>query len=142
MTPDARQVTEMVALRLSGGHRQETVVRFPSHRQAQEAVLQLDGRRFSDLYLYRHPRNTDAETFLGICGGAGRYFVGISDHAERIGQLINAEDPSGAEESILVGGEPTSLPRRFLVDLQTAMTAATHYLVTAPAAPALSWDWR
>lgn len=142
MRNDSLQVTEMVASRLSAGREHETVVSFPSHLQVEEAVMQLDGTQFSDLYLYRYPRNTDAETFLGICGGAGRYFVGISDHAERIGQLINTEDPSDEEECIKVGGQPTSIARRFLVGLQTTMIAATHYLDTGQAAPALDWDWR
>jgi hypothetical protein len=35
----------------------------------------------------------------------------------------------------------TRFPRRYLVDLQTALTAAVHYLHTAQAAPALSWEW-
>jgi hypothetical protein len=68
--------------------------------------------------------------------------VGIYDHAQRIGQLTNTQDPSDAEECVKVGRVPTSIPRRFLVGLLTATIAATHYLDTGQAAPALDWDWR
>ena len=137
---DRRQVTEMVAPRLSGGRMQETVVRSPSRRQVEEAVLHLDGEESSDLYLYRYSRSSDAETFLGICGGAGRYFVGISDHAERVGRVLNTKDLGDVQECVRCGGEPTSFPRRFPVDLQTAITATMHYLDTGQADPTLSWD--
>jgi hypothetical protein len=41
----------------------------------------------------------------------------------------------------MCGGQLTRFPRRYLVDLQTALTAAVHYLDTAQATPALSWEW-
>jgi len=125
--------------RLPGGSTDEIVVHNPSRRQVEQAIRHLDGEGFHDLFLY--PAISDVETFLGIGGGAGRYFVGISDHAERVGQVLNTKDPSDVREDIMCGGQVTSVPRRFLVDLQTAVTAAVHYLDTAAAAPALSWEW-
>lgn len=131
----------MVAPRwLPGGCTDETVVHNPSRRQVEQATRHLDGEEFHDLFLY--PGISDAETLLGIGGGAGRYFVGISDHAERVGQVLNDKDPSDVCEDIMCGGQVTSIPRRFLVDLQTAVTAAVHYFDTADAAPMLSWEWR
>jgi hypothetical protein len=143
MKHDPQQVTEMVVgSQLPDGRRQEIVTGFPSRQQMEEALLKLDGTQVTELFLYRYPRSTDAETFLGICGGAGRYFVGISDHAQRTGQLTSTENPSEGEECVLVGGVPTSIHRRYLVGLQTATIAATHYFDTGQATPALDWDWR
>jgi hypothetical protein len=42
--------------------------------------------------------------------------VTICDQNERFGQLINAQDPSDAQEHIMCGGRLTRLPRRHLVD--------------------------
>lgn len=66
--------------------------------------------------------------------------VTICEHHERFSQLLNAQDSSDIQEHIVCGGQPASFHRRHLVDLQTALTAATHYLATAHAAPALSWE--
>ncbi len=138
---DRGQVAKMVAPRwLPGGSTDDAAVHDPSRRQVEQAIRHLDGEEFHDLFLY--PGISDVETFLGISGGAGRYFAGISDHAERAGQVLNTKDPSDVCEDIMYGGQVTSVPRRFLVDLQTAVTAAAHYLDTADAAPALSWEWR
>jgi Immunity protein Imm1 len=135
------QVAKMVAPRwLPGGSTDETVVYDPSRRQVEQAIRHLDGEEFHGLFLY--PGICDVEAFLGIGGGAGRYFVGISDHAERAGQVLNTQDPSDVCEDVMCGGQVTSIPRRFLVDLQTAVTAAVHYLDTGAADPTLSWDWR
>jgi hypothetical protein len=143
MRDDPRQVAEMVTgSQLPGGRQREAVTGFPSRRQVEEALLKLDGAEFTELFLYRYPRSTDAETFLGISGGPGRYFVGISDHAQRIGQLTSTEGPSSDEGSVTIGGVPTSIPRRYLVGLPAATIAATHYLDTGQAAPELDWDWR
>jgi hypothetical protein len=125
---------------LPGGSTDETIVHDPSRRQVEQAIRRLDGEEFHGLFLY--PGTSDVETFLGIGGGAGRYFVGISDHAERVGQVLNAKDPSDVCEDIMCGGQVTSIARRFLVDLQTAVTAAMHYLDSADAAATLSWEWR
>jgi hypothetical protein len=120
-----------------GSRSTENVVPIPSQRDVEHAVQKLDGNEYNDLYL----RTTDGDTFLGIGGGAGRYMVAICEHAERFGQLVNAQDPSDVAEHIMCGGQLTEFPRRHLVDLQTALTAAAHYLATAEAAPMLSWEW-
>jgi hypothetical protein len=41
----------------------------------------------------------------------------------------------------LCGGEPTSIPHRFLVDLPSALTAAVYYLATTQSAATLTWEW-
>ena len=120
-----------------GGNITETVVRSPTQRRVEQALRQLDGSEFHDLYL----RTPDINTFLGICGGPARYMVGISDHAERFAQLLNLSDPSEIREDIMCGGQSTSIPHRFLVDLQSALTAAVFYLATTQAAPTLTWEW-
>jgi hypothetical protein len=116
---DRRQVAKMVAPRwLRGGSTDETISRFPSRRQLEQAIRPLDGKEFHDLFIYLS--TSDIETFLGISGGAG-CFVGISDHAERVGQVLNTDDPSDVRNFMMCGGVPTSIPRRFLVDLQAAV---------------------
>lgn len=116
----------------------KTVVSFPSRRQVEQAIGQLDGKQINDLYL----NTSDTLTYLGVCGGAGRYMVTLTEHHERFAQLLNTQDSSNAqEEQIMCGGQLTSFPRRHLVDLQTAVTAAMHYLGTGRAAPTLSWEW-
>jgi hypothetical protein len=134
---DRPQVTELVAPRWADGRNTETVTPAPTSLQVEQALRQLDGRQLNDLYL----KTSDALTYLGICGGAGRYMVTFTDHHERFAQLLNTQDPSEAEEHIMCGGQLTTFPRRHLVSLQTALSAAVHYLHTAQAAPALSWEW-
>ena len=55
-----------------GGSTNETIVRFPSLHQVEQAIRHLDGEEFHDLFLY--PGTSGIETFLGISGGAGRYY--------------------------------------------------------------------
>jgi L-alanine-DL-glutamate epimerase-like enolase superfamily enzyme len=135
------QVSKLVAPRWPDGggslRERETSIGSPARRDVEQALRHLDGKEFNDLYL----RTSDAETYLGICGGAGRYMVAICDHNEQFGQLLNTQDPSDVEEHIMCGGQLTRFSRRHLVDLQTALTAAVHYLATAEAAPTLSWEW-
>lgn len=121
----------------TGSPATETVIPFPSPRDVEQALRHLDGREFNDLYL----RTSDTETFLAVGGGAGRYMVAISEHGARFGQLLSTRDPSDMHEQIMCGGQLTQFPRHHLVDLQTALTAAAHYLTTVQAAPALSWEW-
>jgi L-alanine-DL-glutamate epimerase-like enolase superfamily enzyme len=128
---------EMVAPRWAG-RMTKTVVSFPSRRQVEQAIGHLDGKQLNDLYL----NTSDSLTYLGVCGGAGRYMVTLTEHHERFAQLLNTQDSSNTqEEQIMCGGQLTRFPRRHLVDLQTAVTAAIHYLDTGQAAPTLSWEW-
>jgi Immunity protein Imm1 len=103
----------------------------------EQALRQLDGRQLNDLYL----RTSDDLTFLGICGGAGRYMVTLTDHHDTFARLLNPQDSSETEEDIRCGGQRTPFPRRYLVNFQAALGAAVHYLRTAQAAPELSWRW-
>ena len=76
----------------------------------------LNGKQLNDLYL----NTSDTLTYLGVCGGAGRYMVTLTEHHERFAQLLNTQDSSNAqEEQIMCGGQLTRFPRRHLVDLQT-----------------------
>lgn len=115
----------------------ETVIAAPSRLQVEQALWDLDGHRRNDLYL----QTPDELTYLGICGGAGRYQVSIAEHHERFAHLLNTQVLSNEEELIMCGGQRSAFPRRFLVDFQTALIAAVHYLSTAQPAPELSWEW-
>ena len=115
----------------------KTVVSSPSRSQVEQAIGHLDGKQLNDLYL----NTSDTPTYMGICGGAGRYLVTLTEHHERFAQLLNTQHPSDTQEAIMCGGQLTRFPLRHLVDLQTAVTAAVHYLDTAQPAPTLSWEW-
>lgn len=134
---DGLQVAELVTPRWQPGRTEQTVIPSPARHHLELALRLLDGNQLNDLYL----KTSDAETYLGICGGAGRYMVAICEHNQRFAQLLNTNDPSDVHEQIICGGQPTRFPRRHLVDLQTAQAAAVHYLATAEADPALSWAW-
>lgn len=120
-----------------GSSRRDTIIGLPTRRDVEQALHHLDGKEFNDLYL----NTADSLTYLGVCGGAGRYMVTLTEHHERFAQLLNTRDPSDTQETIMCGGQRSRFPRRHLVDLQTALTAAVHYLDTAQAAPTLSWEW-
>src|SRR5258707_1221012 len=112
----------MVASRwLAAGAMTESVVRFPTQNEVEHALRQLDGHAFNDLYL----RTSDTDTSLGVCGGPERYMVTLTDHSERFAQLLTPEEPSEVPEEIMCGGQLTIFPRRFLVDLQTALNATS-----------------
>jgi Immunity protein Imm1 len=117
--------------------RRDTIIGSPTQRDVEQALQHLDGKEFNDLYL----NTADSLTYLGVCGGAGRYMVTLTEHHERFAQLLNTQDSSNTQEAIMCGGQRTRFPRRHLVDLQTALTAAVHYVDTAQAAPTLSWEW-
>lgn len=133
---DRSQVTELVVPRWADSRKTETVTPVPSPQQVEQALRHLDGNQLNDLYL----KTSDVLSFLGICGGAGRYMVTIANHHDGFAQLLNTQDPSEAEEHIMCGGQLTRFSRRYLVGPQTALTAAVHYLHTAQPAPALSWE--
>ena len=137
MNDDRPHVAELVAPRWAGGRTAEAITPAPSHLQVEQALRDLDGSQLNDLYL----KTSDELTYLGICGGAGRYSVTVADHHERFAQLLSTPDRGGEDEIIMCGGQLSRFPRRYLVDLQTALTAAMHYLDTGQAAPALSWKW-
>lgn len=117
--------------------RQDSTIGCPTRRDVEQALQHLDGKELNDLYL----NTADSLTYMGICGGAGRYMVTLTEHHERFAQLLNTQDPSDTQETIMCGGQRTRFPRRHLVDLQIALTAAAHYLDTAQPAPMLSWEW-
>jgi hypothetical protein len=115
----------------------KTVIATPSRLQVEQALWDLDGKSRNDLYL----QTSDELTYMGICGGAGRYQVSIAEHHERFAHLLSTQDLSKEEDLIMCGGQLSAFPRRYLVDFQTALTAAVHYLGTAQPAQELSWEW-
>lgn len=93
----------------------------PSWKDVEQAIKALDGEARNDLYLA--PGRGDPETFLCVGGGNGKYFVSGSIEGERFPTVV---DPDGSDEvvSLIVGGQLSEFPRRFVVDLNTALTGA------------------
>ena len=119
-------------------HADDVVVSNPSPEAVEGAIQRLNNRDYNDIYLM----TSDPDVFLGVCGGNGRYMVTVVwAREDRFGQLVNPQDGSDAQETIMCGGQRTPVPRRYLVDVTTALTAAWHYLDVREAAPELTWEW-
>jgi Immunity protein Imm1 len=135
MEEDSRLlVTQMGAPRFPRGP--DDTVESPSNHDVEQAIRRLNGTDFHDVYLL----TSDPAAFLAICGGPDRYAVMLTDH-EQLGLADNTDEPSEATAEIMCGGQPADFTRINLVDFQTALTAAVHYLDTATADPTLSWEW-
>lgn len=122
---------------ISGSGVDEVRTIAPTREAVETAIRRLNNADFNDLYL----ATSDPETFLGVCGGNGRYMVSATIRNERFAQLVNVDDPSDVEEHIMCGGQLSNFPRRYLVDLSTAVAAGLHYLATGEAAPDMRWEW-
>jgi len=124
----------MGVARFRGGRCPE--VESPTRRDVEDAVRRL-GTEFHDVYLVT---STDPIAFLGACGGPDRYGVIVTER-DRLANIVNIHELSEDCEQIMCGGQLTEFRCCNLVDLQTALIAAVHYLDTAEAAPALYWEW-
>lgn len=93
----------------------------PSWEDVEQAIKALDGEVRNDLYLAQGLG--DPETFLCVGGGNGKYLVSGSVEGKRFPTVVI---PDGSDEivSLIVGGQLSEFPRRFIVDLNTALTAA------------------
>jgi hypothetical protein len=111
-------------------------VESPTRHDVEDAVRQL-GTELHDVYLVT---SADPPVFLGVWGGPDRYGVIVTEH-DRLTNIVNIHELSEDHEQIMCGGQLTGFLRCHLVDLQTALIAAVHYLDTAEADPALYWEW-
>jgi hypothetical protein len=131
---DRPRVIQMHAPRIPRGA--DDVIDAPSRHDVEQAIRRLDGSAFHDVIL----GTSDPAAFMGICGGPDRYGVQVYEH-QQFAHIVNIHDSSEATEEVMCGGQPTGFTRRHLVEFQTALTAAAHYLDTAEPAPVLTWDW-
>jgi hypothetical protein len=97
----------------------------PSWEDVEQAIKALDGKARNDVYLSPDP--AVPETFLCVGGGNGEYVVSGSVEGERFPTVVV---PGGSDElvSLIVGGQLSEFPRRFIVDLNAALTAAKSFL--------------
>lgn len=99
----------------------------PTWDEVEAAIRALDGRDRNDIYLV--PRIADPETFLGVGGGGGRYLVTGIIASERFPTVVKelgrgAKRHEGERELLVVGGQEGDYPRRWIIDLETALRAA------------------
>ena len=93
----------------------------PAWEDVDRAIKALDGEDKNDLYLT--PNAEVPETYLCVGGGNGEYVVSGSVEGERFPAVV-IPDRSDELVSLVVGGQLGEFPERFIVDLDTALTAA------------------
>jgi len=105
-------------------NRGNDVVEHPTWDAIETAIRTLNNNDQDDLYLYLDAG--DEETFLGVCGGDGRYFVSGSDDAGYPTLLDESKDESEMED-IVIGGQDSEVPANQIVDLSAALAAARDF---------------
>ena len=102
--------------------RRDTEIPFPQWSVVEHAIRGLNNENLNDLYMT--PQTTSAKTFLGICGGAGRYLVAGSIDGVSFPTLVDSNCTDCSLVPLVVGGQPGEYPRNWLVSLDAAIGAA------------------
>ena len=97
----------------------------PTWQDVEEAVRALNGSERNDLYL--QPESDDAETYLCIGGGDGRYVASGCVNNERFPTWQDPGSPAEPQVTLTVGGQPGCYPANWILDLPMALHAARSY---------------
>jgi Immunity protein Imm1 len=98
-------------------------------------IAAMDGGAHSALML----SEKDDDTYLGISGGAGEYYVFTAREAADEWTLVGREDSVGSK-LITSGGQEMSVPVRCLASLPMTLRAAKSYLERGAREPGLRWE--
>jgi hypothetical protein len=110
----------------------------PTWSQVEEAIRALDGHSRNDLYL--QPRSEEAETWLAVGGGAGQYLVTGSVNSERFPTVVRESNREEEKVLLMVGGQVGDYPRRWIIDLETALFAARHFFESGEFGGDICWE--
>lgn len=100
-----------------------TEVRNPSWPDVERAIRSLNNCGRNDLYLT--PDENEPETYLAVGGGDGRYLVTGSVRNETFPTIVNPDKASSPKQLLLVGGQEGDYPANWIVDLESALHAAS-----------------
>ena len=106
----------------AGSSQRDTVVSAPTWDDVETAIRALDGKARNDLYLY--PSGRDADTYLCVGGGGGRYIVSGATGKDRFPTYTDPRRTAGPEEILVVGGQPGAYPAEWILGLDAALQAA------------------
>jgi hypothetical protein len=118
----------------------DTVILDPGWPEIESAVRSLDNERLNDVYLT--PLGPADEVFLCVGGGAGRYLVTGSDSSRRSPILSVPGSSSDALVPLRVGGQLGEFPARYVVDLDSALTAAKKFFLAGGFECGVPWKYR
>jgi Immunity protein Imm1 len=107
----------------------------PSPEAVEAALAELNGQDRNDLYLH-----AESGVWMGVGGGPDRVLVTFSDGQEGPHYQAVTEDAEPGEESIIVGGQPIQLSRRYLLPLHLAQAATKEFLSTGGRPEFLLWE--
>ena len=110
-------------------------VEHPSPEEVEAALAELNGQDRNDLYLH-----TGSGVWMGVGRRAGRLLVTFSDGQGGPHYQAVAEDAEPGEESIIVGGQPIQLSRRYLLPLHVAQAATKAFVSTGQRPEFLLWE--
>jgi hypothetical protein len=133
-------VAEQVRLerdRWADGRADHLVDESPSLGDLETAVRALNQRQHTELVVTGH----DGQ-YLSVEGGAGRYLVhlGSDEHDDVI--VVCVAGALGGDVSIVAAGRVRRVPRRDVVDLDTALRAVRAFAADGSPDPALRWESR
>ena len=109
------------------------IVGNPTWQQVESAIRALDAADYNDIMMI--PVVANEGTWLAVGGGAGRYVVTGSIEHNRFPTVvrepgIGLKRHEEENEMVMVGGQEGDYPRRWIVDLETAMRAARAFHLT------------
>ncbi|GAA1851871.1 hypothetical protein GCM10009687_18010 [Asanoa iriomotensis] len=107
----------------------------PTVADLEAAVRALDQRRHTEVVVTGH----DGQ-WLAIAGGAGSYTVhlGADEHDDAI--VVRAADALPGEVPLVVAGRVRRVPRREVVDLDTALRALRAFAADGHPDAGLHWE--
>ncbi len=119
-----------------GGAMHKRVVLSPSWSDIEAAIRALNGQNLNDLYL--NPLGSEAETYLCIGGGAGKYIGSCSTRGKRFQALVSKDEGTSMVD-LVVGGQRGNYPAHYIVTLDAALAAAWAYYETRVLSPEIPW---
>lgn len=100
----------------------ETIIENPIWKQIETAIQALNNDDLNDLFLY-----TNENTWLGIGGGAGQYFLSGAIGDDLFLTLVDPNKSPDREILLTVGGQESEYPENWIHGLAQAFAAARDF---------------
>ena len=100
----------------------ETIIENPTWEQTEAAIQALNNADLNDLFLY-----TNNNTWLGIGGGAGQYFLSGAIGDDLFLTLVDPDKSPERKILLTVGGQSSDYPENWIHGLPQTIAAARDF---------------
>lgn len=122
---------EMIVGTPDGSDRTE--ISDPTASEVSAAVSALDGRREMELIAV-------SGGWLSLAGNGTQFFAAFTPSADSDSVCQVRGDGSAHAAQFMVGGQPSEISARYVLDEATAQRVAAHFLRTGERLPSVDWD--